>query len=94
MEVTMPEQLKDKIVNPEAHFDKPKDVVQDDALSRQEKKKALNTWEQDERQRLTASNEGMPGSDEGQRKKEANRLGEVVQAKDLIGEKPKHKPSH
>jgi hypothetical protein len=50
--------------------------------------------EQDERQLLTASNEGMPGSDEGQRKKEANRLGEVVQAKDQIGEKPKHKPSH
>jgi hypothetical protein len=94
MEVTMSEQLKTKIVNPEAHFDKPKDVVQDDALSHQEKKKALNTWEQDERQLLTASNEGMPGSDEGQRKKEANRLGEVVQAKDQIGEKPKHKPSH
>jgi hypothetical protein len=95
MEVTMPEQLrKKKIVNPDAHFDKPRDVVQDDALSPQEKKKALNTWEQDERQLLTASNEGMPGSDEGQRKKEANRLDEVVQAKDQIGEKPKHKPSH
>jgi hypothetical protein len=94
MEVTMSQQLKDKIANPEGHFDKPKDVVQDDALSHQEKKKALNTWEQDERQLLTASNEGMPGSDEGQRKKEANRLAEVVQAKDQIGEKPKHKPSH
>jgi hypothetical protein len=64
MEVTMSEQLKNKIVNPTAHFDKPKDVVQDDALSHQEKKKAINTWEQDERQLLTASNEGMPGSDE------------------------------
>jgi hypothetical protein len=93
-EVTMSEQLKNKIVDPKAHFDKPKEVVQDDALSHQEKKKALNTWEQDERQLLTASNEGMPGSDEGQRKKEANRLDEVVQAKDQIGEKPKHKPSH
>ena len=61
---------------------------------RPEKKKALNTWEQDERQLLTASDEGMPGSDEGQRKKEGNRLDEVVQAKDQIGEKPKHKPSH
>ena len=90
----MSEQLKNKIVNPEVHFDKPKDVVQDDALSHQEKKKALNTWEQDERQLLTASNEGMSGSDEGQRKKEANRLDEVVHAKDQIGEKPKHKPSH
>ena len=95
MEVTMPDQLrKKKIVNPDAHFDKPRDVIHDDALSPQEKRKALNTWEQDERQLLTASNEGMPGSDEGQRKKEANRLDEVVQAKDQIGEKPKHKPSH
>jgi hypothetical protein len=94
MEVTMLENLKNRIENPEAHFNKPKDVVQDDTLSHPEKKKALNTWEQDERQLLTASNEGMPGSDEGERKKEANRLGEVVQAKDRIGEKPKHKPSH
>jgi hypothetical protein len=94
MEVTMSQQLKDKIANPEGHFDKPKDVVQDDTLSHEEKKKALNTWEQNEQQLLTASNEGMPGSDEGQRKKESNSLGEVVQAKDQIGEKPKHKPSH
>jgi hypothetical protein len=27
----MSEQLKDKILNPEAHFEKPKEVVQDDA---------------------------------------------------------------
>lgn len=90
----MSEQPKSKIVNPKVHFDKPKDVVQDDALSHQEKKQALNTWEQDERQLLTASNEGMPGSDEGEQKKQANRLDEVVQAKERIGEKPKHKPSH
>ena len=35
----MSEQIKNKIVNPEAHFDEPKHVVQDDALSHQEKKK-------------------------------------------------------
>jgi hypothetical protein len=85
---------KDKIENPEAHFDKPKEVVQDKALSQDEKKKALNTWEQDERQLLTASNEGMPGSDEGLQSDDDNRLGEVVKAEDKIGEKPKHKPSH
>ena len=90
----MSEQLKSKIANPEAHFDNPADVLKDGALSHDEKKKALNIWEQNERQLLTASNEGMPGSDEGQRKKESNKLGEVVQAKEQIGEKPKHKPSH
>ena len=94
VEETMSEQLKDKIANPETHFEKPKEVVQDDALSHDEKKKTLNTWEQDERQLLTASNEGMPGSEEGVRKDDHNRLGEVIQAKDKIGEKPKHKPSH
>ena len=90
----MPEKLKNKIANPKAHFEKPKEVVHDDALSRDEKKKTLNTWEQDERQLLTASNEGMAGSDEGVRKGGDNRLGEVVRAKEKIGEKPKHKPSH
>jgi hypothetical protein len=82
-----------KVKNPGAHFDKPKKVVQDKALSHDEKKTKLNTWEQDERQLLTASNEGMPGSNEGLRSEDANRLGEVVSAKAKIGEKPKHKPS-
>lgn len=85
---------KDKIEHPEAHFNKPKEVAQDKALSHDEKKKALSTWEQDERQLLTASNEGMPGPDEGRQVGDENRLGEVVKAKETIGVKPKHKPSH
>jgi hypothetical protein len=85
---------KDKIDNPEAHFDKPKEIAQDKALSHEEKKKALNTWEQNERQLLTASNEGMAGGNEGLKRDDCNRLGEVVRAKEEIGEKPKHKPSH
>jgi hypothetical protein len=85
---------KDKVENPKAQFDKPKDIVQDNALSQHEKKKALNTWEQDERQLLTASNEGMPGRDEGLQSDDGNRLDEVVRTKEEIGEKPKHKPSH
>jgi hypothetical protein len=85
---------KDKVENPKALFDKPKDIVQDEALSQHEKKKAHNTWEQDERQLLTASNEGMPGRDEGLQWDDGNRLGEVVRTKEEIGEKPKHKPSH
>ena len=84
---------KDKVKNPEAHFAKPKQVVKDNVLSRDDKKNALNTWEQDERQLLTASSEGMSGRDEGFRPDDDNRLGEVVRAKGKIGEKPKHKPS-
>jgi len=85
---------KDKVENPKANFDKPKEIIQDKALSHDEKKKALNTWEQDERQLLTASNEGMPGSEEGRQSEDDNRLGEVVGTKEKIGEKPNHKPSH
>jgi hypothetical protein len=91
----MADRLKamDKVENPGAHFDKPKKILQDQALSHDEKKKALNTWEQDERQLLTASNEGMSGGEEDLKSENANRLGEVVRAKAKIGEKPKHKPS-
>ena len=84
----------DKVENPEAHFAEPKEVLKDDTLSHNEKKKALHTWEQDEQQLLTASNEGMSGSDEGLRSEDDNRLGEVILAKETIGEKPMHKPSH
>ncbi len=84
---------KDKVENPEAHFAKPKEVVKDNALSHDEKKNALDTWEQDHRQLLTASNEGMSARDEGHQSDDHNRLGEVVRAKGTIGEKPKRKPS-
>ena len=89
----MSEPLKDKVVDPGAHFDKPKDVVKDSTLSRDEKKQALDTWEQDERQLLTASSEGMPAQTEGIRKDDGNRLGEVIRAEEKIGEKPKQKPA-
>ena len=71
---------KDNVENPEAHYADPKEVVKDNALSHDEKKNALKTWEQDARQLLTASNEGMPGSDEGLRSDAGNRLGEVLRA--------------
>jgi hypothetical protein len=58
------------------------------------KAKALNTWEQDARQLMAASNEGMPGSNEGAQSEDHHRFGEVVRAKTKIGKKPKHKQSH
>ena len=85
---------KREIRNPTTAFEKPVDIVRDEKLSTSEKKKALNTWEQDARQLLTASNEGMPGSDEGLSKDDTHKLGQVVRAKNKMGEKPKHKPSH
>ena len=89
----MSEPLNDKIADPGVHFEKPKDVVRDGTLSRDEKKKALRTWEQDERQLMTASSEGMPAKDEGILKDDQNRLGDVIRAQDRIGAKPKDKPA-
>jgi hypothetical protein len=86
--------LKDqKVENPANNFENPSAVVKDKDLSLKEKKTALNTWEQDARQLLTASNEGMPGCDEGLSKEDPHQFGQVVRAKDTLGEKPKHKPS-
>jgi hypothetical protein len=79
---------------PETHFQSPTEVVKDKRLTHEDKKTALNTWEQDARQLLTASNEGMPGSEEGLDKENHHRLGEVIRAKGKIGQPPKHKPSH
>jgi hypothetical protein len=84
----------DKVENPETHYDTPADIVADKKLSPGEKAKALSNWEQDARQLLTASNEGMAGSEEGLEPDDHHRLGEVVRAKAEIGEKPKPKPSH
>jgi hypothetical protein len=54
-----------QIDSPAAAFDKPSDVVHDTSLGPQEKRAALDTWERDARQLMTASNEGMPGPQEG-----------------------------
>ena len=38
---------------------------------------------------MTASNEGMPGPEEGLKSQDRHPLGEVMRAKDKIGEDPK-----
>jgi hypothetical protein len=83
-----------KVEKPAEHFEKPKDVVKDVDLSKREKTDALDTWEQEARQLLTASNEGMTGPAEGSDKKDSHRLDEVVKAKQTIGETPNPKPAH
>jgi hypothetical protein len=83
-----------KVDKPQAHFEKASDVAADEGLSRGEKMQALDTWEQDARQLLTASNEGMPGRDEGTAPHDAPKLGEVIRAKAHLGERPKPKRAH
>src|SRR4029077_18500035 len=91
---TRPTDDASKLDKPQAHFEKAGDIAADADLSRGEKKTALETWEQDARQLLTASNEGMPGKDEGISPEDAPRLGEVTRAKADIGAKPRPKSAH
>jgi hypothetical protein len=85
--------LQDKIEHPANHYDTPDDLVRDKALSHEDKKAALSTWEQDARQLLTASNEGMPANGEGIARADHNQLGQVERALERLGEKPEHKPA-
>jgi hypothetical protein len=83
-----------KIEHPESYYPNPDALVEDRHLSLEDKKKALDVWEQDARQMLTASNEGMPGSEEGVNRSDDHGLGQVQHAKEKLGAKPHHKPSH
>ena len=47
------------IEHPATFYSTPDDSVKDNDLSAEEKKKALNNWEQDARQQITASSEGI-----------------------------------
>jgi hypothetical protein len=83
----------DKIEHPQAHYETPDDLIEDQDLSPEEKTKALNVWEQDALQLLMASNEGMPGTEEGVSQRDHDRLGQVERAGDKMGDKPKRKTS-
>jgi hypothetical protein len=83
-----------KVKNPAVAFAKPLDVVKDSTLSKTEKAEALDTWEQDARQLMTASNEGMPGPQEGLDPDDHHNMGQVLRAKEKIGRTPNYKPAH
>jgi hypothetical protein len=84
---------EDRMKHPATHYKTPDDILEDKDLSFDEKMEALGTWEQDARQLVTASNEGMEGSEEGIEPTAHHRLGEVIRAKKKLGATPDHKPS-
>lgn len=79
----------EKIEHPQTVYETPDELIKDQELSAEEKKTALNVWEQDARQMLTASNEGMPGGEEGVSRSDHHRLGQIERAKDKMRDKPK-----
>ena len=70
-------EAQDKVAHPEAHFDHPAEVVVDPALSKDDKRRALDGMEQDARQLATAAAEGMPGGP-------GSGLPEVLEAKQAL----------
>ena len=83
-----------KVENPATAFAKPIDVVKDSSLSKTEKVEALDAWEQDARQLMTASNEGMAGPQEGRDLDDHHKMGKVLRAKEKIGRMPNYKSAH
>jgi hypothetical protein len=84
-----PPSKADKIEHPQSHYANPDELIEDGVLSFDEKIKALKIWEQDARQMLTASGEGMPGSEEGIDPDNHNMLGQVERARDKLQRAPK-----
>jgi len=84
----------EKVEHPAEHYALPADLVRDEELTFEEKRQALDTWEQDARQLVTASNEGMPGEALGPDRDENHKLDQVLNAKAKLGAGPKPKPSH
>jgi len=74
----------DKVERPQLHYATPDQLIDDRALSLEDKINALKIWEQDARQMLTASNEGMPGSDEGIDPANHHMLDQVKRARDKL----------
>ena len=83
----------DKIEHPRSQYATPDELIADRDLSFAEKIDALNIWEQDARQMLTASNEGMPGSEEGVDPSNHHMLGQVERAKLKLQCRRKSAPS-
>jgi hypothetical protein len=69
--------ISSQSVNPRATLDGPSEVVGDPALSKAQKKEALDVLEQDARQLSVASDEGMTGG-------EPNGLDEVLDAQSAL----------
>jgi|GEM_PF-1490197 len=89
----IPQSKADKIEHPQSQYATPDELIDDRDLSFAEKIDALNIWEQDARQMLTASNEGMPGSEEGIDPSNHHMLGQVERAKLKLQSKRTSAPS-
>jgi hypothetical protein len=70
-----------KTESPARHYQKPQDVVQDETLTQEQKRKALDTWTVDAEALQRAEDEGMAGG-------ESSKLIDVVSARKALDKKP------
>jgi hypothetical protein len=88
--ICMPTQKKnsssDVLENPASHFDSPSQILTANRLSDEQKKQALDAWEEDARRLSVATEEGMSGG-------ESSRMDEVSEAKVELGIKDERKPA-
>jgi hypothetical protein len=71
---------KSVIQNPAEHFASPRDLIHEESLSHDEKRKALEVWEEDSRRLSVAEEEGMTGGERSQ-------VVEVAEAQTKLGMK-------
>jgi hypothetical protein len=71
----------------------PDDVLNDRTLTREQKIKALQDWEQDLRQLMVASEENMPGTTTGQPAESLQRVREALASLSATGPDEKGSPS-
>jgi hypothetical protein len=83
----------EKIENPASTFDRPGQIIKDRTLSEPEKQAALDNWEQDDRELMTASDEGMREIDASRVQGGDHRLEEVMRAKLRLAGDATEKPS-
>ena len=71
-----------KTESPARHYDRPAEVLKDRSLTKDEKGKALETWQVDAEALQRAESEGMGGG-------EPSRMTDVTDAKKALDDKPK-----
>jgi hypothetical protein len=77
---------KEALASPASHFDSPSQITSTKSLTDEQKKKALDVWEEDARRLSVATEEGMSGG-------EPSRMDEVAEAKAELGIKDDRKPA-
>jgi hypothetical protein len=74
---THPEQVENAISDPTRHYSCPMDVVNDDALDLDEKRRILQSWKKDAELLSTAQDENMSGGERPQLQDVSLALGEL-----------------